>query len=239
MGAVLNPDIVTDGLVLCLDAGLPKSYPGSENIWYDISGSGNHGTLINGVGYVENNIGSLTFDGSNDYIQMPSPNNKFDWTPSGSGFNILAIEFWVKTNDTSGRCVSKPWNGNGEYNYTIDHNSWNCRIGAQSNVISFSSLATGNWEHIVCIVTPTQQAVYRNGLLNAGFTNHNITTNTPTYGSSNIPLAIMTLYPYGSGGWSYTSHAILGNLSNFKIFNRVLSPEDILKNYKALKGRYD
>lgn len=239
MGAVLNPDIVTDGLVLCLDAGLPKSYPGNGNFWYDISSSGNNGSLINGPIYNNDNNGNLVFDGTNEYVSVLSPNNKFDWTPSGNGLNSLTIEFWIKTNDTSGLCVSKPWNGNGEYNYSISHNAWNCRVGAQSNGISFSSLATGNWEHIACIATPTQQAVYRNGLLNSGFTNHNITTNTPSFGVSNLPLAIMTLYPYGPGSWSYTSHAIAGNLSNLKIFNEVLSGEDIFKNYKALKGRYD
>jgi hypothetical protein len=46
-----SPSIVTDGLVLCLDAGNPKSYPGSGTTWTDLSGNGNNGTLVNGVGY--------------------------------------------------------------------------------------------------------------------------------------------------------------------------------------------
>ena len=43
--------IVTDGLVLMLDAGNDKSYPGTGTTWYDLSGNGNSGTLVNGVGY--------------------------------------------------------------------------------------------------------------------------------------------------------------------------------------------
>lgn len=45
MGIGYNPKIVTDGLVLCLDAGNTKSYPGSGTTWYDLSGRGNHHTL--------------------------------------------------------------------------------------------------------------------------------------------------------------------------------------------------
>jgi hypothetical protein len=51
MAISYNPRIVTDGLVLALDAGNPKSYPGSGTTWTDLSGNGNNGTLVNGVGY--------------------------------------------------------------------------------------------------------------------------------------------------------------------------------------------
>ena len=63
MALAHSPKIVTDGLVLCLDAGNPKSYPGSGTTWTDLSGQGNNGTLVNGVGYVGTNGGSLSFDG--------------------------------------------------------------------------------------------------------------------------------------------------------------------------------
>lgn len=37
-----GPKIVTDGLILLLDAGNKESYPGTGNTWYDISGQGAH-----------------------------------------------------------------------------------------------------------------------------------------------------------------------------------------------------
>ena len=46
MGVAYNSKIVTDGLVLCLDAGNSKSYPGSGTTWTDLSGNGNNGTLV-------------------------------------------------------------------------------------------------------------------------------------------------------------------------------------------------
>ena len=67
MTVAYNPRIVTDGLVLALDAGNIKSYPGNGVTLTDLSGKGNNGTLINGPTYSNGAInlqGSLT----NDYI---------------------------------------------------------------------------------------------------------------------------------------------------------------------------
>jgi hypothetical protein len=51
MSLIHSPRIVTDGLVLCLDAGNPKSYTGSGTTWTDLSGNGNNGTLTNSPTY--------------------------------------------------------------------------------------------------------------------------------------------------------------------------------------------
>lgn len=238
MAVNYNPRTVINGLILYLDAANIKSYPGTGTVWTDLSGNGNTGTLINGPTFNSNNGGSIVFDGSNDYIELASPGSKWSWTPTGAGNNTLTFEFWVKSTDTAGDYVSKPWNGNGEYNYEISHNNWSTIVGAQSHSLAFTSLATGNWEHIVAMVTPTQKAIYRNGVINANFTNHNITVNTPTSGNASAPLSIMTLYPYGTGVWSYPTHAITGNLSNLKIYNRILTDREVAANFNALRGRF-
>jgi hypothetical protein len=46
-----NPRIVTEGLVLALDAANPKSYPGSGTTWFDMSGNGYHHNLIASPAY--------------------------------------------------------------------------------------------------------------------------------------------------------------------------------------------
>jgi hypothetical protein len=63
-----SPQISLNGLVLCLDAANSKSYPGSGTTWTDLSGRGNNGTLVNGVGYNSGNLGSLVFDETNDFV---------------------------------------------------------------------------------------------------------------------------------------------------------------------------
>jgi len=67
-----NGKIVTDGLVLCLNAADKNSYPGSGTTWTDISGNGNSGTLTNGPTYSTDSGGAITFDGIDDYIQFSS-----------------------------------------------------------------------------------------------------------------------------------------------------------------------
>jgi uncharacterized delta-60 repeat protein len=64
-----SPRIVTDGLVLCLDAGNTKSYPGIGTDWFDLSGNGNNGILQNMDG-ANLDSGSLTFDGSNEFVDL-------------------------------------------------------------------------------------------------------------------------------------------------------------------------
>ena len=70
-------DVVTSGLVLWLDAGQTRSYPGSGTTWYDLSGNGNNGTLTNGPTYSSTNGGDLIFDGADDYISINSTNMNF------------------------------------------------------------------------------------------------------------------------------------------------------------------
>ena len=63
-------DVVTDGLVLYLDAGNDISYPGSGTLWRDLSGYSNNGTLVNGVTFNTDGGGSLTLDGTDDYVVL-------------------------------------------------------------------------------------------------------------------------------------------------------------------------
>ena len=71
-GQVQNEGIVTDGLKLWLDASNPASYPGTGTTWFDLSGNGNNGTMVNGVVPLSN---AMQFDGVNDYVAIPTLNN--------------------------------------------------------------------------------------------------------------------------------------------------------------------
>lgn len=81
------PPIVTNGLVLHLDAGDTASYPVTGTTWTDLSGNGNNGTLVNGVGYNSANGGSLVFDGVNDRVSTT-------FKPSGARSYFI----WIKYN---------------------------------------------------------------------------------------------------------------------------------------------
>ncbi len=89
MGLAHSPRTVTDGLVLALDAGNTKSYPGSGTAWTDLIGS-NNGTLTNGPTYNSDNGGSIVFDGTNDYVTI-SDDSDFTF-----GTGDLTVEAWFK-----------------------------------------------------------------------------------------------------------------------------------------------
>ena len=69
-----SPSIITDSLILCLDAANTKSYPGSGTVWTDLSGNGNNVTLTNGPTYSSVDGRSIVFDGTNDYADFFAPN---------------------------------------------------------------------------------------------------------------------------------------------------------------------
>ncbi len=73
MAFIHSPKIVTDGLVLALDAGNVKSYASGSTTWFDKSGNAYNGTLVNGPTFNTGSLGSIVFDGTNDYVSLIPP----------------------------------------------------------------------------------------------------------------------------------------------------------------------
>ena len=94
MSCIRGPSIVTNGLVLCLDAANIKSYAGTGTAWNDLSGNSRTGTLTNGPTYSGTNGGSIVFDGVNDYVQTPS------LSLTGNETN-LTLSCWFKPANTN------------------------------------------------------------------------------------------------------------------------------------------
>lgn len=87
-----SPKIVTNGLVLYLDAANTRSYAGSGTVWNDLSRSGNNGTLVNGPTFNSGNGGSIVFDGTNDFVSV-SDNSTINGTSQ-------TISVWFKNSGT-------------------------------------------------------------------------------------------------------------------------------------------
>jgi len=240
MAVFSGPSIVNTGLLLQVDAANFRSYPGTGTIWNDLSNNSGTGTLINGPTFDSNNSGSITFDGSNDRVHISSTSRKYSWAPVGTtGHKILSLECWVKTSDTVGNIISKPWNDSGNYNYRITAGGFITQV-ATFHSLSFTSIADGNWKHLVAIANETHKAVYVNGVLSAGYTNHSEISDTPSLGDLNVSLTLMSLYPYEStaGPTSRPEQAVLGGASIFKIYNKELSAAEVQQNFNATRSRY-
>ena len=219
-----GPRIVTDGLVLALDAADRNSYPGSGTAWTDLSGRGNTGTLTNGVGYSASNGGSLSFDGSNDYVQIS--NNV------SPGTGDFAISVWVyKTETVSNRYIWDFGSNGGTLSSGTSISQgfryYNPTMGAGGSLYTAGPVHNINtWYNIVISRISGTTYFYSNGsLINSAADAGNI----GGWGT--------TLYigRYGGGG----GYEHQGSISNFLVYkNRALTATEITQNFQALRGRF-
>ena len=99
MGVSYNSSIVTNGLVLCLDAKNPRSYSGSGSTWYDVSGNGYNCVFSSAPTW--NSAGYFTFNGTSNYGTITN-------TPTINWASAQTILIVMNHTNTSGR--TNPWN---------------------------------------------------------------------------------------------------------------------------------
>lgn len=240
------PNIVTSGLTLCLDAGLAYSYPRSYTTWFDLSGSLNNGTLVNGPVYVSTiGGGSISFDGSDDYVTCGNP-------VSTQSLTQITMSVWVKfsgldyvggTGALNGFMskgvpdLSTPNNGfwfsydnriNGSsFTYTCFGNSNGGFAGGVNNFSSKSyTFTNGIWYNITATVNSSSQgALYINGVQQGS---------SVTFSNLSIPNTENTLY-VGRINLGYTLN---GSIIQTQLYNRALTSDEVLQNYYAGRKRF-
>lgn len=217
---VYGPNIVTDGLVLYLDAANTKSYPGSGAVWYDLSGFGNSCIFDATPTY---NATHLIFNGTSHYGTIVN-NSTLDFS------NEQTIIMWLYHTFTTGR--RNPWNqaygGYGTWTHESG-NSINHYFGdAGANTtpyIAAPSNATprGVWNCMTSTRDVSNHKWYMNGIWQRT-TSHSYSTLLTD--NNNITI--------GSGYAGYWE----GNISIIMVYNRALSQSEISQNYNAQKSRY-
>jgi hypothetical protein len=236
MGIAYNPRIVTDGLVLALDAGNTKSYPGSGTSWSDVSANGNNGTLTNGPTYSSSYGGSLSFDGVNDYVAT----NNFSIDFGTGSFTLCA---WIITsnNTQQGKIINKGQSiafPQGSKGYSLRF--YGRAFFSVGDGTTFTSLATVNvndipnntWKYFVgvCNRSTNIQSIYIDGI-----TNNNASIQ---YGSTSNPNAELTIGNLERGIYGTDSEFFNGNISQVSIYNRALSAAEVQQNFNATRGRF-
>ena len=223
-----SPQIITNGLVLALDAGNTKSYVSGSTTWFDKSGYANNGTLTNGPTFSSANGGSIVFDGVDDYV---STNNN----SSISGSNPYTFEIFLNVNPSeigSGRRGWFIWQGLGSQatnrliglavnNGYIEIAHWNNDTTYTNSIINF-----GNWQHIVTTYSGGTERIYING----------VNTDTKSIGTLSIVNGKITLAAVP--GDSSSVNTLNCQISLHKIYNRALSASEVQQNFNALRGRF-
>ena len=216
-----SPKIVTDGLVLYLDAANSYSYVSGSTAWNDISRGGNNGTLVNGPVYSGTSGGSIVFDGTNDYFDLG--NNSVFLTPT-----IFSIGMWFNADDIT--TEQALWGTTPPYTagYTVSiYNSKLIFQGYTANQFFGLGYAmqSNTWYYMVYIFNSGASTFYVNGLLYGSNAGTNIFT-IPT-GPTQIARYVGSVY--GS---------FKGKISQIQYYNRALSSQEVLQNYNATKSRF-
>ena len=213
MALVHSPRIITDGLVLALDAANPKSYPGSGTTWYDLSGNDNHGTLLNSPTFSSDKGGCFVFDGTNDRISFTSVTTKTVcfWGRLGSGFaNLAALVATSAGGDGSLRVVST---GDGRFSSPGDNNDFQNPGFASQMMINGESNLTVSGSRLVVPHGRTMLQDYYVGALGP---NRNLSTISH----------------------DFLNRRYKGRVYAVLLYNRHLTFSELLQNYNALRGRF-
>lgn len=222
--------IVRNGLVLHLDAANKKSYPGAGTVWNDLSGNGNNGTLVNGVGYSSNNSGILSFDGTNDYVDVPLSESQLNFS-SGFTWSTFVYVNDIVNNPYTGFMSTYVGTPSGTASaLKVQNASFEFRsYGLNLIIISGNILPLQTWVMLTAVWNSigSYQMYENDKLVRSGSAP---TSYSPSTGNS---LRI------GGGAYSMGAAANLkGSLSVSQIFNRALSAVEIQQNFNALRGRY-
>jgi hypothetical protein len=219
--------VVRDGLVLHLDAANVKSYPGTGTVWTDLSGNDNNGTLINGPTYDSANLGSIVFDGINDYVNIPT-------SPTIELSTTFTASVWVSISDlnNSHEIISKGagLSSNGNFGWALSFYDvtktiyFDAYSAAPVRYVITAPYNTTSWKNIVISFDTGKMYMYIDGNLSASNTSNNFTIGNLTY---SLTLSEPSQWP-----------ALSGEISNAQMYNRVLSATEIQQNFEALRGRY-
>jgi hypothetical protein len=217
--------ILTEGLVLNLDAGFTPSYPISGTTWYDVSNKSNNSTIFNGATY---NNGSIVFDGTDDYVTVPA--NDFQPVTSFTINVVFKLTEFIP-NDWVG-IFNKGDNG---WRIQLSKiNSTTFRINGAINFYlsqSFRSVYTENFNvNDVCFVT----LVYNKN------SNLTIFCNGTKYESvtSNVDVETNN-YLVGIGYNTQIANRLFkGNMYYASFSTKSLTDSEVLQNYNAQKSRF-
>lgn len=224
MGIAYNSNIVTNGLVFCVDAGNPRSYPGSGTSWRDVGGNYVPTTLVNGPAYTSTSPGFFTFDGVDDYGALQNTtlgNGNLAWTCSAwvrttTTVNSLGLGS-VLSNASSGPVYSMLGVNNGKIVY------WTYQSSAWSQKLGVATVNDNIWHMLTWVnYTNSTMDMYVDGVLDSNVANSTSGNNNP----------IDRL----GGSWN---GSFPGAISQVLIYQSVsLSAAQVLQNYNAARGRY-
>jgi hypothetical protein len=224
-------------LIMSLDAGNSLSYSDSSSILAnDLTLNNNDGTLTNGVGYDAAGGGSWAFDGTNDFISLGT-------RPALDGYQLpITLSGWFYLNSISANKVVCGFSGGNIYNFLrIDGATF--RFFLSIDGVLYPGINLGQYQYFDYSTSLTANRWYNFAVVVGGtLTSPSLTmyvNNVPqTFSPVNLKSSVVLNQDYRIGANLMSSENFNGLISQFRIYNRVLSASEILAYYNATKSRY-
>lgn len=224
-GKIDSGRIVTDGLILYLDAANRDSYPGSGTLWSDLSGNRNTCTLSGGYSFSSSGNGSVLFNGINGYGSVPS-------SPSIS-LTTATASVWFKYTTAAGNgaeVMGKHDTSSSTNGFSIYLYNGTMQASVKNASTSYSppvnvAVSTNVWHNAVLTFSSNSTAnFYFNGSLISSAATGTLTTSAQ-------PLRFAdSVDTY----WTIMG----GSIGAASMYNRALSASEVLQNFSAIRGRF-
>ena len=215
MAIFSGPNLVTDGLILYLDAANTRSYPGSGTTWSDLSSNGTDATLVNNTGL---SGGHMSFDGADDYVSVTPASAGTSWTFSA----------WAQS-DVNNSAWHDLWHEESGHRHTMALVTSTGVWMFYDNGYRYSTftLTDTNWHNYVVTQTGTAVSFYVDGTAYG--------TSTSAGWQLGGDDAVISRYPVSGGSileeWD-------GFIDIIMIHSQPLSAAEVLQNFDAHKGRF-
>jgi len=188
---------------------------------FDLSRNGNNGELVNGITYSSSNGGALVFDGVDDRVSISNPLNQNNLE------QIWTVSAWVNVNNNN---VLQQLISGMNLGLNLNHSTTNRPLlylnsGVNDYYIygQVERILGKGWVYVT--FTFRNSDGFRSIYINGG---ENISAFGPN--KTSTPSGLSSVFNIGIN--------MSGKLSQIQIYNRVLTPEEILQNYNATKSRF-
>ena len=227
--------IVEDGLVFYVDAANKDSYVSGSSDTFGLITPSLTGSLKNDTSFASSNAGIWEFDGSDEYIDFGNLLTLKD-------ASVITWNLWVNFAAQSFNIVF----GKGASPDVIQFYTWSfgpgvgyfflktANVGTTAVINPFigSLINLNEWNMFTIVFDGNETGNDRLKIyLNGG--SSNIITSYGGTPPATLPDTTDSFYI--SKG---TNGTFDGEISNFKMYNKVLSAQEVLQNYNALKGRF-
>jgi hypothetical protein len=221
-----GPKIIRSGLTLHLDAGLTASYPGSGNIWYDVSGNSNHGTLTGSPSFTTSNNGIFTFNGTSQFVDLTSK------SIAASGNTARTMLTWIKNSNAGAqRCIISTGTAANGQSFNLVTYVY-AKVGVMGYNLDYypstgANVTDGNWHFVGAVANGSSTTTtYVDGNLDN-------TSGTLTYSTTGQNNYIGKASHVGSENyWN-------GSIAVVYIYNRALSLTEIRQIFETTKRRFN